>query len=525
MEEISEELEQLNNNDSSSDNCEKPKKNVKKNYFYNLLYQIFLIIVPLVVTPYISRVLTPEGIGQYSFSFSIITYFTIVGALGFGNYAQREIAKNQGNIKEQTKSFWEICICRTIPVAFALSINIILCILNAYNTYTPLMWIFNINIIALAFDISFLYQGNEEFGKLVIRNLFIKSLSVVLIFLLVKNQNDLWIYTIINASSVIGSNIIMWLVCYKYLEKISIKILKPLRHLKGTLILFLPTIATSIYTVLDKTLIGILISDTYEVEVCKSIDGIEIVTNEIKKYSDIENGYYEQSEKLIKMAMTVITSIGTVMIPRNSNEFAKGNIEDVKKNINISSKLVLLLSIPMVLGFVVIAPLIVPWFFGNGYEKCTILLRILAPLIFIIGLSNVFGLQYLLPSGQDNKFTFALVLGAIVNLILNIVFIKFWWSIGAAVATIIAECVVTIVMAIMVRKEVNLLKIIICGWKYFVAGTLMFIACFIVAKYLSASIIDSLIVILLGVFIYAFCLIILKEHFTWMLLKKIFCKK
>lgn len=500
------------------------KKSIKKNYFYNLAYQLFLLIVPLIVTPYVSRVLTPEGVGQYSFSFSLITYFTIVGALGFGNYAQREIAKHQGDVKAQSKSFWEIVICRLIPVAFSLIVNIILCVLKVYDIYTSLMWIFNINIIAIAFDIAFLYQGNEEFGKLVLRNLIVKTISIVLIFLLVKTYDDLWIYTLINAGSVILSNLIMWVVCYKYLAKIKVNILRPLRHLKGTLILFLPTIATSIYTVLDKTLIGLLITDTYKAEIKKTIDGVTIITTVTKKYSDLENGYYEQSEKLIKMAMTIITSIGTVMIPRNSREFASGNIDKVRKNINISSKLVLLFGVPLTLGFISIASMIVPWFFGLRYDKCTILLRILAPLIVIIGFSNVLGLQYLLPCGKDKQFTLALILGSVLNLILNIFFIKIWWSIGAAIATVIAESVVSLVMAIMVRKEVNILKILLGGWKYYISGAIMFLTCYFLSTIFNPTILYTFIVIIIGGFTYFFVLIILREKYIIQAIKKIIVK-
>ena len=256
----------INENESStidSNNNKDKKKSLKKNYFYNLAYQIFLLIVPLITTPYVSRVLTPEGVGQYSFSFSLITFFTLFGALGFGYYAQRAIASKQNSSYEQSKVFWEIIICRFIPVFIALLVNFILCFLKVYKEYTNLMLIFSINIFALAFDIAFYYQGKEEFSKLVIRNFIIKLLSVMAIFLFVKSQNDLYKYATINALSVLISSISMWFLLFKYICKVRIKEIKPLRHLKGTIILFLPTIAVSIYTILDKTLIGLMIRDTY----------------------------------------------------------------------------------------------------------------------------------------------------------------------------------------------------------------------------------------------------------------------
>ncbi len=516
MEDISKENEQLNNEENSSLEAPKKPKSVKKNYFYNLLYQLFLLIVPLITTPYVSRVLGAEGVGKYSFSFSIITYFTIFGALGFGYYAQREIAKHQDDKHGQIVSFFEIFICRLIPIFIALAVNLIFCFTNIYKEYTNLMLIFNINIVALAFDIAFLYQGKEEFGKLVIRNFIVKLLSVISIFVFVKTKDDIAIYALINALSVIFGNLFIWITLPKYIEKIRIKELRPLRHLKGTIVLFLPTVAVSIYTILDKTLIGLLITDTYT----DIVDGKEV----IKRYSDLENGYYEQSEKIVKMVMTVITAIGTVMIPRNTHEYSIGNHEKVKENIFTSCTLILMLGIPLALGLVVIADNFIPWFFGDGYDKCILLMKILSPLILIIGFSNVFGLQYLIPTGKDKRFTIALIVGAITNFLLNLIFIHFWWSVGASIATIVAEATVTLIMAIMVRKEINFLKLFISAWRYYIAGIVMFFACYFVARNLESSIINTILIALIGAIIYFVILIILQDKLIINTIKKIFKK-
>ena len=514
MEEISREDQQ---EELSLDNKEK-KPSVKKNYFYNLAYQIFLLIVPLVTTPYVSRVLTADGVGQYSFSFSLITYFTIFASLGFGYYAQRAIAKHQRDIATQTKIFWEINICRLLPVFIALIVNITLCIFKVYRNYNLLMLIFSINIINVAFDINYFFQGNENFKSIVIRNFIIKIIAVASIFIFVRKVSDVWVYTIINSLSLLLSTLSMWIPVRKLIVRINFKELKPFSHLKGTLILFLPTIAISIYTILDKTLIGVLITDTY-----KALDenGIEVV----KKYSDLENGYYEQSEKIIKIVMTIITAIGIVMIPRNSNEIAKGNFEKVNNNIYKTSNLVFFIGIPMVLGLILSADLFVSWFLGEGYEKCSTLIKILSPLVVIIGLSNVFGLQYLIPLGRDKEFTIALIIGALVNLVMNIIFIRLWWSVGAAIATIIAESIVTITMAIMIRKSINIIKILLSGWKYYIAGGLMFVSLFFVTKYFEPTIIYTLLLVLIGITIYFVVLLILKEEMLINIIKRILKKK
>lgn len=488
-------------------------KNIKKNYVFNLIYQIVLIIVPLIVTPYISRVLSPEGIGQYSFSYSLISYFSIFAALGYGTYAQREIAREQGNLERQSIILYEIIICRLITVFLALSLNVLLFFINVYQEYSILMFIMNINIFSIALDISFYFQGNEQFGKIVLLNIITRILGTTAIFLMVKQSSDVWIYTIINGIMLLIGNCSLWIYLPKFTKKIPLKSLHPLRHLKGALILFLPTVAISIYTVLDRTLLGLMITDNYTI--------IENGTEVIKKYSDLENGYYEQSEKLVKLAMTIITCIGTVMMSRNSNEFATGNIEQVRKNMYFSIRLILFLGCPMVLGLIAVTQNFVPWFYGDGYEKCVLLIKIFSPLIIIIGFSNIFGMQFLIPSGQNKKYTIALVCGAVLNLTLNLILIRFLWSIGAALASVIAELCVTFIMYIYIRKDIKFSKIVGISWRYILASIFMFLITFITSLYLSSSILNTLFLIIIGSISYIVFLFILRDTIVINFFKKL----
>lgn len=495
---------------------EKTQKSLKKNFIYNLIYQIFLVVVPLAVTPYVARVLSPIGIGKYSFSYSLITYFTMFGSLGFGYYAQREIAKFQNNSIKQSIVFWEINICRLFPVFIALTTNIIFCLTNLYKEYTGLMYIFSINIFAIIFDIAFFFQGNEDFGKIVLRNVVIKSISIVLIFSLVKNENDVWLYTILNSLMLIISNLSLWPSLFGRLSKVSIRSLKPFKHMKGTIKLFIPTIATTIYTVLDRTLIGLLISDTYVV----IENGVEV----IKRYADLENGFYEQAEKLAKMTLAIISCIGTVMIPRNSKEFSEGNVETGKSNVIFSMNLVWLIGVPIMLGLIGTSSNFVPWFYGNGYEKCITLINILSPLILIIGFSSVIGLQYLVPTGHDLIFGLILFGGAIINLILNLLLIPILWSFGAAIATVLAEFIITVTMFILIRKDFSIKNIFTNSWKYIISGLIMFVVTFVLSKNLYSSFLNSIVIVFIGILIYFFILLILKDKIVYTLFQKV-CKK
>ncbi|MDE5722535.1 MAG: oligosaccharide flippase family protein [Clostridia bacterium] len=474
------------------------KKSVKKNYVYNLLYELFLLIIPIIVTPYVARVLGETGSGQYSFTYSVSTYFTLFASLGFSFYAQRLVASHQDDKEQQSKDFWEIFFVRLIPVGITLAIYIVLAGVGVYGEkYNVLMSILSINVIAVAFDITFFFKGNEEFGRIVLRNIIIKSISIVFIYVFVKDSDDLWIYALIQSGAVILSNLSLWLYLPKQLVKIKLKELRPLKHLKPTIILFLPTIATSVYTSLDKTLIGLITRD------------------------DAENGNYEYAEKLVKMALTVLTSLGTVMIPRNSKKFADGDIKGVEANIYKTTKFVLFIGVPLMFGIIAVADNLIPWYLGSEYDKASTLMKILSPLIPLIGLSNVFGIQFLIPSNQDKKYTLAVILGAVVNLVLNLVLIYFLKSYGAAIATVIAETVVTGVMLVFLRKNIKFGKILISSWKYWIAGITMYVVLYFAFKGYKPSILHTLFMSGCGVLIYFSVLTLLKDKYVWSAYNKI----
>lgn len=491
-------------------------KSIKKNYIYNLIYQVFLLIVPIIVTPYLSRILGPDGTGQYSFTYSLANYFILFGALGFGYYAQREIAKHQDNKLIKSLIFWEILIVRLFSVGMSLAVTVILNVTGVYGSYSLLMWWWILIIAAQAFDITFLLQGNEEFAKIAIRNVIIKIISIVFIFLFVKKQTDVYIYVICFAGSTLLGNLSLWLYLPKMLCKVKFKDLKPARHIVPTLRLFVPTVAIYVYAVLDKTLIGLLVSGT-QTEI---VDGVEVVI----KVSDLENGYYEQAEKIVKMCMAVVTALGTVMIPRNSNEFALGNMDKVKENVYGATNFVWFIGVPLSLGLASIAGNLIPWFLGAGYDKCIILMQLFTPLILIIGFSNVFGLQYLLPTQRDGKYTISILIGAAINLALNIVGIKFFMSYGAVVASVTAEIMVTGVMLIVIRKEISFFKILRQSIKYLIAGGLMFATVFVTQIFLKPSILFTFILILEGIMVYFLALLCLKEKYVLKTIKKLSIK-
>ena len=471
------------------------KKGIVKNYIYNLIYQLLVLILPLITTPYLSRTLGAEGIGIYSYTLSISTYFILLGSLGVAMYGQREIAYVQENIQKRSKVFWEIIIFRFITMSIGMIMFYILFVRQGeYKDYYKILML---ELLANCIDISWLFQGLEEFKKTVTRNMIVKIISIICIFIFVKSPKDLTKYFIIYVMSILLGNLTLWFYLPRYIKKCKIKEMKIIRHFKPTLGLFLPQIATQIYTVLDKTMIGTIVVNKSEV------------------------GYYEQAQKIIKMFLTIITSFGTVMVPRMANTYINGNEDMIKGYMKKSFNFVWVISIPMVLGIISVANKFVPLFYGSGYEKVSVLMCIISPIIIIIGLSNVIGTQYLIPTKQQKEYTISVISGAGINFILNLILINLYGAVGASIATVIAELTVTGCQMFFIRKKICIKEIFILARKYCIIGLIMFGLSIFIGKNISNDFISIVIQCLAGISIYFIGLIIIKDEFIFSAIKAI----
>lgn len=494
------------------------KKSVSKNYLLNLLYQLFSILAPIVTAPYLSRVLGANSIGQYNFTASISNYFLILSAFGFGYYAQREIANHQADKVAQSTVFWEILIVRFFSVGLSLLIYLSLAFSGVFGEYTSLMWWWIISIVSIELDISFLFQGNEDFQTVVFRNILVKTISIICIFVFVKSQTDLWAYILCMAASTFLGNLSIWFQLRKVISFVKVSQLHPMRHVRPAFRLFVPTIAISVYTILDKTLIGLLVSGTYVDQEIQIVNGISQTISATKRYSDLENGYYSEAEQIVRASMTIITSLGTVMIPRNSKEFSDNNVERVKDNIYFTSDFVWFLGVPMCFGLAAVAPNFVPWFLGAGFDKSILLMQLFSPLIVVIGFSNLLGLQYLIPTKKDSKFTICILIGAVTNLILNCILIPFFWSVGAVIASVIAESFVVVAMLIVVRKELPFRLMLKQSPKKIIAGAIMFAVIYLVQFFLPAVWYYTILLIVCGMVIYLLFIFIFRDEFAFKIL-------
>ena len=471
------------------------KKSILKNYFYNLTYQIIAIILPIITAPYLARVLGAKGVGIYSYTISIVTYFVLIGNLGLTLYGQREIAFVQDNVEKRSKVFSNILALKLIFMPLSMIAFYFLFARNGlYSIYYKILLL---EMFASMIDIAWFYQGLEDFKKIAIRNTLIKTLSVIAIFTFVKNPNHVIRYTIIYVISNLIGNLSLWIDLKKHITGISFKNLSLFKHIKNTFVLFIPQAAIQIYTVLDKSMIGYLIKDLYQV------------------------GYYEQSQKIIRVLLTIITSLGVVMMPRIAKCYADGEKERITKYMDKTFSFVCLLALPMIFGLLAVSKFIVPVFFGAGYDGVVPLLKITSAIILFVGFSHITGAQYLLGTKKQKEYTISVICGAVINVILNFVLIPKYKAIGACIGTISAEFIVCIIQLFFIRKEYNVISIF-KNIKYLVYSIIMYIPCFLIGKILHnySNIIILIVQVLIGFVTYLIILILVKDP----LLKELFYK-
>lgn len=469
---------------------------MKKNFIYNLIYQLLVLILPLITVPYVSRILGADGIGTFSYTYSIAYYFMIIAMLGINNYGNRTIAKVRDNKKELSKEFQGIYFLQLI-MSIIMVILYFEYIVIFHNKYKIIAIIQSMYILSSAFDVNWFFFGIEKFKLTITRNMIIKLLSLILIFIFVKSSNDLWKYTAILAGSTLLSNIILCTFLRKYVKFEHISKKDVLKHFKPCITLFLPVIAVSIYKIMDKIMLGFMSS-----------------------VADV--GYYENAEKIINVPLTVITALGTVMLPRVSNMLSNNKEEQVKNIIAKTMPFILFLALPMVFGLIAISKDFSVIFFGDKFIKSGALIQLLSITIMFLSWGNVIRTQYLIPKERDREYIISALLGAIVNFLMNLIFIPKYQGAGACIGTITAEFIVMIYQSWAVSKELPLVKYIIDSIPFLIKSIIMFIIILILGKtHLENKLIKLILQIFVGVFVYG--LLNIKYIFEIVKLDKILC--
>ncbi|KKP59209.1 MAG: Polysaccharide biosynthesis protein [Candidatus Magasanikbacteria bacterium GW2011_GWC2_34_16] len=417
-----------------------------KNYLFSISYQILLIVVPLITTPHLSRTLGPEGIGIYSYTATITMYFSLIGFLGIMNYGNRQIAQNKSSKKILSATFSEIYSFQIYSFFIIIIIYIFYAVFFSSFKIIMVVWLFQ--LLAAALDITWFYFGIEKFNIAITRNIIVKILSVILIFVLVRDSSNLVVYIAILSFGTLFSQIFLWL----YLPKFAIFKLVSIRsirsHFKPLMILFVPIIAVSIYTIFGKLILGAFIG-----------------------FSD--TGVFENSLKIMSLPTGVITALGVVMLPRATSLVKENNHEELdvftKKSIDWS----LYLSIGMTFGLILIAPQVIPIFLGEGFENSVLIVSILSISIPFISIANVFRTQYILPYEKDKIYVKSVIFGAITNLLIIFSFVKWLGIVGVALGVVASEFVVFTYQYFHVREVYQVKKMAIKSILFILSGLSM----------------------------------------------------
>lgn len=468
---------------------------IKKNFIYSTAYQVLTVITPFITAPYLSRVLGAEGIGVQSYTASIQSIFLLFAALGTKSYGAREISIHRENEYERSKIFWEIELMVICTTSAALAGWLALC---AFATdYRVFYWVLSIGVFANMFDIAWFFNGIEQFKLTVIRNSLFKILGIVLMFLFIKDEDDLLLYIFIHAATTLLSNVSLWPYMRRYLVHIDCKEVSVARHFKETLIYFAPTIATSIYATLDKTLLGLITSDV------------------------AQNGYYQQAEKIITLAESIVfTAINSVVGVRNAFLFTERRYDEIHNKIETSFNFIFFMGFACCFGIMGVAKTFVPVFFGPGYDQVVGLLYVFSPIIVIIGVSNCLGSQYYTPCGKRKESTNYLIAGSVVNLCLNLLFIPRHGAVGAAVASVIAETIITILYVRHSCGYGNVGMLLRTSGKKVLAGVVMFMVVYAMNVLTINSIVLLALQVICGASVYGLILLLLRDHWTITLIKQ-----
>lgn len=459
---------------------------IVKNFLFNVSYQVFILLVPLVTTPYISRVLGSEGVGINAYTNSIIQYFILFGSIGISTYGNRQIAYSRGNARDVSQDFWEISILRFLTIA--ISYIAFLIYLNFVSQYHGFLFAQSFQIIAAAFDISWLFMGLENFKITVLRNFVVKIISLVCIFTMVKTENDLGTYILILSLSLLIGNLSLWGYLKRYISKPDFKTLKIFKHIKPSISLFIPQVAIQIYLVLNKTMLG-------------SISGVKSA------------GYFEYSDRIVKIVLAVVTSIGTVMLPRMASIYASRDFGKLKQYMYTTGDFINFLSIPLMFGLAAIAPKFSVWFMGKEFAITGNLMIVESAVIFLIGWGVMLGNQYLIPTNQTGKYTWAVSISALVNLVLNVPLIYSIGVMGATIATVASEITSTGLQLFFIRRQIEIPKLFKGLWKYLLSGLIMFLIVRYLNNIFTMTIVTLATEVIAGALIYVILCLVLRAPF------------
>lgn len=470
------------------------KKRIIMNYLYSSAYQFLLIVVPFITAPYLSRTLQEEAMGINSYVSAVVQIFSLLGLIGLNTYSIREVAYVRDDKKMLSKRFSELVILRVI--LFVLTSLVYLGFAWYKREYFIYLVTYIFSILSTFVDISWFYQGQEEFKVTVTRNFIVKILNVVCIFAFIKSPDDLVLFMFLSCIFSVLANLVLFKGVKERIGEYTFTDLDMKQHIIPSIKLFLPQVASLVYLQVGKVMIEALYEDVAYV------------------------GFYDQAERIVKIPLALITALSNVMTPRVSNEFKNNNQETLYQYIMTSFRFSLMMAIPLLFGIMTIAPTMIPWFLDEGFAPVATIMITISPIIIFISLSSVTGTQYLTSINKTSVLTISCTVSAVLNIIISFFLIPSLGAVGAALATVVAEFTTFAIQMFYIRKTFHFMDLIRMSVKYWMAGIVMYILCTIIGNMMGARILTTLIQIMVGVITYFALLMILKDSFAYENVKK-----
>lgn len=463
---------------------------VKANAVLNMTRTLMGLAFPLVTFPYASRILLPEGIGRVNFALSVTSYFAIVASLGIENYGIREAAKVRDDRQRLSRLVREVFAVNMVSTAAAYALLAAALLgIPRLAEYRGLLCVCSAGILFSTIGVNWLYSALEDYLYITVRSVAFQVLSAVMLFAFVRTKDDCVQYAAIAVVSSAGSNILNLIHSRKFVDfwgqgRLSLK-----RHVKPIMVLFAMAVTVKLYTALDTTMLGFMKGDR-------------------------EVGIYTAATKINKMVLSLVTAASAVLLPRLS--FCSGQ-EDKSEFLRLSYKgfdAVLLIAIPCAVGLCVLSAPVVHILSGAEYDAAIVPMRIMNPVILIIGLSGYVGIQLFMPLGRERWTLWSVVAGAAVNLTLNMFLIPRYGASGASVATVTAESCVTAVQLCLARRYLALRPVLLSFLKYLACSCVMSAAVFLCMRLAGTELLALAVGVPVGIVVYSTLLVAWKDAFA-----------
>lgn len=458
---------------------------ITKNYIYNFAYQILVLLAPLVTAPYLAKTLGAEQIGVFTYVHTVTNLVCTFSIMGSQTYGNREIAYIRDDSKKVSDKFSDIIGTRILLFIVATISYIIVSIcLKEYRMYFAIYYIY---LVARFLDCTWLYMGVEDMKWVAIKNALAKIFLIISIFVFIYTPEDLWKYIWIQGVSLLLANILSYTQIKRHILKFKISFKNVKKIIPQTFLLFLPTMATTIYVECDKIMIEIFTGNSSQI------------------------AFYDYSEKIILIPLSFITVLSSVMMPRLANEFSKGNLEQISVLLNKSVRVSMFLAFPLIFGFLSISDKMIPWYLGDEFLPVILGINIMLPIVLLNTFSSILGTQYLVATNQPNILIKSQTLASVLNIITNIILIPKFGFYGATIATVVSSFTCVCIQFIYVKKQIKFDNLLSNSVKYLFYSVIMFLVIRITTVNFEANVITTLIQILLGMIVFFAICIIFKD--------------